>query len=188
MDIVVYLNNGQIRSFAQSDPAVVSELLADFQVGRLFSGSSMIFGSGASCSLVNAAAVSRIDIVAKQPLTVHSTIKDEARVIEDEQAFNLRAMAATKAFADGVAPGEAYQGYLTFQLAGGFVLRVELMRQLQHQAQFFTNLHRLFGGTVICFPHPRGGLVAINVANIVSVDAAPGFAEYPKGAFLVDAK
>jgi hypothetical protein len=186
MDIVVYLNNGQIRNFAQPDPAVVNGLLTDFQAGRLFSVPSMIFGSGASCALINAAAISRIDVIADQPLNVQSTIRDEARVIEDEQAFNLRAKAAAKAFADGVAPGEAYQGYLSFQLAGGFVVRIELMRQLQHQAQFFTNLHRLFGSSVICFPHPRGGVLAINVTNIVSVDAAPGFTEYPKGTFLVD--
>lgn len=186
MNIVVYLNNGQVRSFSQEDPALIQAMVAEVQPNRLFASSSLILGSGSACAVLHSAAVSRIDVVTDQPIAIQPTIKDSATVVESEEAFKLRSMAATKAFREGVAPGEAYQGYMRFELAGGHCLLIELQRILQQQAQFFTNLHRLFEGNAMVFPHPRGGAVILNVANIVSVDAAPGFAEYPKGTLLVE--
>lgn len=189
MDIVVYLKNGQVHNFSQGDPALAQATLAEIQPNRLFSASSsLILGSGASCMFLNSSAISRIDVITDQPIAIQPTIRDEATVMENEDAFRLRATAATKAFHDGVAPGEEYLGYMRFELAGGFHLMIELKRLLQQQLQFFTNLHRLFDGSAMCFQHPRGGAVILNVANLVSVEAAPGFAEYPKGAWQVEAR
>jgi hypothetical protein len=181
MEIIVYMANGQSHVFSQPDPGVARTVLADMQPGRLFGSSSIILGSGANCTFLKSAAVSRIDVMTDEPVPIAPTIRDAARVLENEEEFALRAKAAVKALGDGVAPGEAYQGYLRFELAGGHVLLIELERVLAQQVQFFTNLHRLFDGPAMMFPHPRGGGIFLNVANIVSVTASPGFAEYPKG-------
>lgn len=186
MEIVVYMANGQSHTFTQPDPALARAMLADMQPGRLFGSSSIIIGSGANCTLLKTSAVSRIDVVTDEAVPVAPTIRDEARVIENEDEFALRAKAAVKALGDGVAPGEAYQGYLRFELAGGHALLIELERVLAQQVQFFTNLHRLFDGQTMMFPHPRGGAVYLNVANMISVTASPGFAEYPKGTLLAE--
>ena len=186
MEIVAYMANGQSHAFSQQDPDAARTLLADMQPGRLFGTSSIILGSGTSCAFLKTAAVSRIHVLTDEPVAIAPTIRDSARVLESEEEFALRAKAATKALGDGVAPGEAYQGYLRFELTGGHFLLVELERVLAQQVQFFTNLHRLFDGQAMMFPHPRGGAVFLNVTNIVSVLASPGFAEYPKGTLLAE--
>lgn len=186
MEIFVYMANGQSHVFSQPDPEVARTVLADMQPARLFGSSSIILGSGANCTFLRTTAVSRIDVLTDAPITIAPTIRDAARVLENEEEFLLRAKAAVKALGDGVAPGEAYQGCFRFELAGGHVLLIELERLLAQQVQFFTNLHRLFDGQAIMFPHPRGGAVFLNVANIVSVTASPGFAEYPKGTLLAE--
>ncbi|TXG86361.1 MAG: hypothetical protein E6R10_10000 [Rhodocyclaceae bacterium] len=186
MEITVYLANGQSHAFSQPDQNVARMVLADLMPGRLFGSSSIIFGSGANCTLLKTTSVSRIDVLTDEPVSIAPTIRDSARVIESNDEFSLRAKAAVKALGDGVAPGQAYQGYLRFELTGGHSLLVELERVLAQQAQFFTNLHRLVEGPAIMFPHPRGGAIFLNVTNIVSVTASPGFAEYPKGTVLAE--
>ena len=186
MEIVVYMANGQSHVFSQPDQGVARAMLADMQPGRLFGSSSIILGSGPNCTFLKTASVSRIDVLTDEPLPIASTIRDSARVLESNEEFSLREMAAIKALGDGVAPGQAYQGYLRFELTGGHSLLVELERVLAQQAQFLTNLHRLVEGPAIMFPHPRGGAIFLNVTNIVSVTASPGFAEYPKGTLLAE--
>lgn len=188
MDIRVYLNNGEVRDFSQSDPALALSSLADIQANKLFSGNSLILGSGATCTLFRSSAVSRIDVIATDAVTIPATLGDEVTVIEDEEVFRVRSKAATSAFREGVAPGEQYVGYVSFELAGGHRVMAELQRRLQNQIQFFQNLNRLLEVPVMVFPHPRGGAVYLNVANIVALHTAPGFAEYPKGALLVEAQ
>lgn len=188
MEIHVYMSNGRIHVFAQPDVRKAQAMLAEMQLPRLFGGgSSLILGSGANCTILRPDAISRVDVLTDQPLAIQPTIRDSARVMDNEEMFNLRAKAAIKALGDGVAPGEAYQGYMRFESSGGHCLLIELERVLAQQSQFFANLHRLLDGQAIVFPHPKGGAVVLNVANIVSVSAAPGFAEYPKGTLLVDA-
>ena len=186
MDIRVYLNNGDILDFSQNDPALAQGLLAEVQAGKLFSGGSLILGSAATCTLLRPSSISRIDVLTPTPLSVPMTLHDGATLIEDEEAFRVRAKAAKTVFGDGVSPGEEYFGYFCFELAGGHRLLAELQRRLKEQIQFFTNMNRLLELPVMTFPHPRGGVVFINVANVVSLVTAPGFTDYPKGALLVE--
>lgn len=188
MDIRVYLNNGDILDFSQNDPSLQQGLLAEMQAGKLFSGSSLIMGSAATCTLLRSSSISRIDILTSTPLSVPTTLHDAVTVIEDEETFRVRAKAAKMAFGDGVSPGEDYFGYFCFELAGGHRLLAELQRRLKSQIQFFTNMNRLLELPVMAFPHPRGGAVFINVPNVVSLITAPGFTDYPKGALLVEAE
>jgi hypothetical protein len=186
MDIRVYLNNGDIRDFSQPDPVLEQATLAELNAAKLFASPSLILGSGATCTLLQPAAISRIDIVSTAPLQIPSTFNEQVQIIEDEEVFRLRSKAAAKAFREGIAPGEKYVGYLSFDLAGGHSLMLELQRVLKDQLQFFTNLNRILEIPLMSFPHPRGGAVFLNVRNVVSVVAAPGFAEYPKGALAVE--
>lgn len=186
MDIRIYLNNGDILDFSQPDPALAQATIADLQAGKLFAGRSLILGSGAACTLLQPSAISRIDFLTTIPVALPQTLNDNVVLIEDEEVFRLRAKAATTAFREGVAPGEQYVGYLRFELVGGHRLMLELERVLQNQIQFFTNLNRLLEVPVMAFPHPRGGAVFVNMANVSSLSSAPGFAEYPKGAWLVE--
>lgn len=188
MDIRVYLNNGDILEFSQADPALAQASIAEVHAAKLFSGQSLIFGSGAACTLVRPSSVSRIDLITTEPVSIPVTLGDEVTVIEDEEVFRLRAKAATSAFREGIAPGDQYIGYICFELAGGHRLMAELQRRLQHQIQFFQNLNRFLEMPVMVFPHPRGGAVYLNVANVVTLHTAPGFSEYPKGSFLVEAQ
>jgi hypothetical protein len=188
MDIRVYLNNGDILDFSQNDPALVQSTLAEMHTGKLFAGTSLILGCGAACTILQPSAISRIDLQMAEPPPVSYTLSDNVTLIEDEEVFRVRAKAATSAFREGVAPGEEYVGYLHFEMAGGHRLMFELQRVLRNQIQFFTNLNRLLQMPVMVFPHPRGGVVYVNVANVVSIGAAPGFAEYPKGTWLVEAR
>lgn len=188
MDIRVYLNNGEILEFSQTNPAQVQASLAEVHANKLFSGHSLIFGSGAACALVRPSSVSRIDLITTEPLPIPVTLGDEVTVIEDEEVFRVRSKAATSAFREGVAPGEQYDGYVCFELVGGHRVMAELQRRLQNQIQFFQNLNRFLEMPVMVFPHPRGGAVYLNVANVVTLHTAPGFSEYPKGSFLVEAQ
>ena len=188
MDIRVYLTNGDVLDFSQNDPALVQAILAEAHANKLFSGHSLILGCGAACTLLQPSAISRIDLLTTEPVSIPTTLGDEVTVIEDEEVFRVRSKAATSAFREGVAPGEQYVGYLCFELAGGQRVMAELQRRLQNQIQFFQNLNRLLEMPVMVFPHPRGGAVYLNVANVVSLHTAPGFAEYPKGALLVEAQ
>lgn len=186
MDIVVYLNNGQFRRYSQQDPALIDATIAGLQPNRVFASASVILGSGAACHFLKTSAISRIDVVTDRPF-VHQPTFQQATVIDSEEAFEVRATDAAKALAAGVAPGDEYLGYLRFELAGGHRLVIDIQRVLQQQVQFFSNLHRLYEGSVMLFPHPLGGAVILNVANIVSAEAVPGFAEYPKGTIFADA-
>lgn len=188
MEIRAYLTNGDVLDFAQNDPALEAATLAEMHAARLFSGTTLIFGSGASCTILQPSAVSRIDLVAELPAPIPGTFNDSNAIIGEEDIFRLRAKAATTAFRDGIAPGEKYDGYLSLELVGGHRLMVELQRVVQQQIQFFTNINRLFEAPVMIFPHPRGGAVFVNIRNVVSVSASPGFAEYPKGALLVESR
>lgn len=188
MDIRVYLNNGDILDFSQPDPALAQATLAELQAGKLFAGKSLILGSGAACTLLQPSAISRIDVITALPISFPQALGDTTVLIEDEEVFRLRAKAATTAFREGVAPGEQYTGYVRFDMLGGHRLMLALERMLQNQIQFFTNLNRLLEVPVMTFPHPHGGAVFVNMANVSSLTTAPGFAEYPKGAWLVESR
>jgi hypothetical protein len=187
MDIRVYLNNGDILDFSQLDSALVQATIAELQAGKLFAGNSLILGSGASCTLLPPSAISRIDVLTGLPVSFPQTLGSNTALIEDEEVFRLRAKAATTAFHEGVAPGEQFTGYVGFDMLGGHRLMLEVERVLQNQLQFFTNLHHLLEIPVMAFPHPRGGAIFVNVVNVSALSTAPGFAEYPKGTWLVEA-
>jgi hypothetical protein len=186
MEIRVYLNNGDILDFNQSDPALAQATLAELQGGRAFSGRSLILGSAAACTVLQPRAISRIDLVTSAPVTLPTTFNEGALVIEDEAVFQTRAKTATAAFKKGIAPGEQYTGHLAFGLAGGHQLLLELQFRLANQTQFFTNLNRLLEAPVMTFAHPRGGAVWLNVANVAALNATPGFSDYPKGTILAE--
>ena len=188
MEIRAYLNNGDVLDFSQNDPALEEATLAEVHTGRMFAGKTLILGSGATCTLLQPSAICRIDLITTAHVPMPTTLNDSNVIIEDEAVFRLRAKAATTAFREGIAPGEKYVGYLSFELAGGHKLMFELQRVLQNQIQFFMNINRMLETPVMVFPHPRGGAVFVNVHNVVSVNAAPGFAEYPKGTLLVESR
>ncbi len=91
MEITVYLANGQSHAFSQPDQNVARMVLADLMPGRLFGSSSIIFGSGANCTLLKTTSVSRIDVLTDEPVSIAPTIRDSARVIESNDEFSLRA-------------------------------------------------------------------------------------------------
>lgn len=188
MDIRVYLNSGDILDFSQPDPALAQATIVELQAGKLFAGKSLILGCAAACTLLQPAAISRIDVLTTLPVSFPQTLGSNTVLIEDEEVFRLRAKAATTAFREGVAPGEQYTGYVRFDMLGGHRLMLELERVLQNQIQFFTNLNRLLEIPVMAFPHPRGGAIFVNVANVSALSTAPGFTEYPKGAWLVESR
>jgi hypothetical protein len=83
--------------------------------GSSFSGTSLILGCGAACTILQPSAISRIDLQMAEPPPVSYTLSDNVTLIEDEEVFRVRAKAATSAFREGVAPGEEYVGYLHFE-------------------------------------------------------------------------
>lgn len=185
MEIRVYLNTGEILDFVQNDPQQIQILMAEVAGARLFSHKVLILGDGASCTLVRPSAISRVDVVTAESFQMPRTIDAVMTLIEDEETFRLRAKAATAAFREGVAPGEEYIGYMHFDMAGGHRVLIEIQRTLREQVQFFTNLNRIMDLPVLFFPHPRGGAVVVNVANVSAIGTAPGFTDYPKGALPV---
>lgn len=184
MDIRVYLSNGEILDYSQTDAAVEQETLADIQAGRLFVSTSLILGSGESCSIVQLAAVCRIDFITRTPVAAHRAFDASLTLIEDLEEFRRKAEDATKYHEAGVSPGENYAGYLSFELAGRHRLHVAFRTFIRDQLEFFTNLRRTFDNPTMWIEHPLGGVIWLNVHNILSISAAPGFSQYPKGTLL----
>ncbi len=108
MDIRVYLTNGDVLDFSQNDPALVQAILAEAHANKLFSGHSLILGCGAACTLLQPSAVSRIDLLTTEPVSIPTTLGDEVTVIEDEEVFRVRVRRRQlAAFREGVASPRA---------------------------------------------------------------------------------
>jgi hypothetical protein len=185
MELIVYLANGKQERYVQNDPAVVTQMLADLQFGRMFSSSTLVFGSASNCTLVHSQQICRIDLLTDKPVSMPEGLGTRT-LIEDEATFRTRALAATLAMQGGVQPGTDYLGYVCVELVGGHRLLMEVEQKLRDQTQLFTNLHRIIEHPVISIPHPRGGAVLVNSKNIVSLSLSPGITEYPKGSWLVE--
>ncbi len=185
MELIVYLANGKQERFVQNDPAIEALLLADLQVGRMFSNSTIVFGSASNCTLTHSQQICRIDLLTDKPVAMPEG-PGARTLIEDEAKFRTRALAATLAMQGGVQPGTDYLGYVCIELVGGHRVLMEVEQKLRDQTQLFTNLNRIIEQPVISIPHPRGGAVLVNSKNIISLSLAPGITEYPKGAWLVE--
>ena len=187
MDVKVYLSNGNILEFSQTDTAIEKEVVAEINAGRLFLGRSVILGGGETCTMLQFGAISRVDVLASVPLAVPLTLEGNLKLIESDEEYRQKAEQAKKFHHDGVAPGEEFEGCLQFDLAGKHRLQLSFQGVLRDQLQFFTNLRRVFEIPVMWFEHPGGGMIALNVQNILSISSAPGFSHYPKGTLLVKA-
>ena len=185
MDIRVYLSNGRILDYSQTDSDIEQGIVAEINAGRLFQGKSVILGSGESCTMLQVDSISRIDLVARIPLAVTRSLDGNITLIENNEEFLQQAAHSGKFSHDGVAPGEEFQGCLQFDLAGRHQLQFFVQMVLRDQLQFFSNLRRAFEIPTMWFEHPNGGLIALNVRNILSISSVPGFSQYPKGALLV---
>lgn len=185
MELIVYLANGKQERYVQNDPAIEAQMLADFQVGRIFSGNTIVFGSASRCTLAHSQQICRIDLLTDQPLQIPEG-PGTRTLIEDEATFHSRALAATLAMQNGVQPGADYLGYACIELLGGHRVLMELAHKLQNQTQLFTNINRVLEQPVISLPHPRGGAVLVNSRNIVTLGLSPGITEYPKGTWLIE--
>lgn len=185
MDIRVYLSNGSVLDYCQTDSDIEQGIVAEINAGRLFQGKSVILGSGESCTMVQVDSISRIDLITRIPLAVSRSIAGNITLIENNEEFLQQTAQAAKFSHDGVAPGEEFQGCLHFELAGHHRLQFSVQMVLRDQLQFFSNLRRAFEIPTMWFEHPNGGLIALNVRNILSISSVPGFSQYPKGALLV---
>jgi hypothetical protein len=185
MELIVYLTNGKQERYVQNDPAVVAQMLADFQVGRIFSSNTIVFGSASMCALTHSQQICRIDLLTDQPIPMPEG-PGTRTFIEDEATFRSRALQATLAMQGGVQPGTNYQGYVCIEMLGGHRVLMEVEQLLRDQTQLFTNLHRIIEHPVISIPHPLGGAILLNSKNIVSLSLSPGITEYPKGSWLVE--
>ena len=186
MKLKVYLSNGSILDFVLTDFSAEQDIVAEINEGRLFSGKSLIFGSRESCTMLQSVWISRIDIVSSAPLVVPRTLEGTMTPIENDDEFQKRAMQAKLQHREGVTPGEAFEGFLQFSLAGNHRLMLSIQGVLRDQLQFFTNLRRAFETPFMWFGHPAGGLIILNVANVLSISSVPGFSQYPRGSLLVD--
>lgn len=185
MELNVYLANGKQERFVQNDPAVEAQMLADLQFGRMFSNSTIVFGSASNCTLAHSQQICRIDLLTDKPVAMPEGLGTRT-LIEDEATFRSRALAATLAMQGGVQPGTDYLGYVCVELVGGHRVLMEVEQQLRDQTQLFTNLYRIIEQPVISIPHPRGGAVLVNAKNIITMSMSPGITGYPKGTWLVE--
>lgn len=186
MDIRVYLSNGGVLAYCQTDSDIEQGIVAEINAGRLFQGKSVILGSRESCTMVQTDSISRIDLITRIPLAVTQSIDGNITLIEDSVGSLQQAAKAGICGRNGVAPGEEFQGYLQFDLAGDHRLQFSVDMVLRDQLQFFSNLRRAFDIPTMWFRHPNGGMIALNVRNILSISSAPGFSQYPKGTLLVN--
>lgn len=183
MDIRVYLTSGSILDFSQQDASLAAQNAGEILPARIFAAKTLIIGNAAACNILQTSTISRIDILSATPIPLNEGI-GESTVIEDEEVFRLRAKAASAAFQEGAKAGETYEGYVAFELSGGHRLFMEFKRQLQQQFQMFSNLNRLFDLPVLAMPHPRGGAVLLNTANVTTISFHPGLSDYPKGSWI----
>ena len=185
MQVIAYLIDGQRLEFASSESAHEEDILKEASAGRLLLGKSLILGSGRSCTMLQTSAIARVDIVTDLPCSVPHSLDGRLEMIEDEQSFQQLVEKAKAAHGDGISPGEEFDAYLTFRMSGKHLAHFSLHGVLQDQLQFFTNLRRVFEIPSLWFEHPRGGAIAINVANLIGISSWPGFSQYPKGALLM---
>ena len=137
--------------------------------------------------MLQTSAVARLDIVSTLPFTVPHSLEGRLAMIEDERRFSQLVETAAATHGEGISPGEEFEAYLTFRMAGEHRAHFALHGVLQDQLQLFTNLRRVFDIPTLWFEHPRGGAIAINAANLIAISSWPGFAQYPKGALLLSA-
>lgn len=185
MDIKVYLSNGSALDYCQADSDIEQGIIAEINAGRLFQGKSVILGSRESCTMVQTDSISRIDMITGIPLAVTQSIDGNITLIENNVGSLQQVAKSGICGHDGVAPGEEFQGYLQFDLAGDHRLQFSVDMVLRDQLQFFSNLRRAFDIPTMWFRHPNGGMIVLNVRNILSISSVPGFSQYPKGTLLV---
>ncbi|WP_159098110.1 hypothetical protein [Parazoarcus communis] len=66
-------------------------------------------------------------------------------------------------------------------MAGSHRLLVNLEGELASQPDLFSKLNHIYDLPFYALPHPQGGLVVMNMRNIVALTYLPGLKEYPKG-------
>jgi len=102
MKLKVYLSNGSILDFVQTDFAAEQSMVAEINEGHLFSGKSLILGSGESCTMLQSGWVSRVDVISSTPLIIPRTLDGIVKLIENDDDFQRRAAQAKAEHCKGV--------------------------------------------------------------------------------------
>lgn len=185
MKIIVYLTNGQTLEFIPADAADEDAIVEEINGGRLFSGKSLILGSQRNCTMIQTSAIARIDMISEKKLSVPHSMDGRLTLIDDADEFQKLQKSVLEKHGRGISPGEEFDGCLSFNMTGNHSANFLFHGVLRDQLQFFSNLKRAFEIPTMWFAHPRGGVVAIHVPNVVALLSSPGFSQYPKGTLLV---
>ena len=143
MEIVVYMANGQSHVFA-AGPRCRASNARRHAAGRLFGSSSIILGSGPNCTFLKTASVSRIDVLTDEPLPIASTIRDSARVPKAMRSFRCVKWPPSRRWVTALPQDRRTRATFVSSDRRAFAAGRTRAGAFAQQAQFFTNLHRLF--------------------------------------------
>lgn len=184
MDMIVYLANGTIRRFVQSETEAAATL-ATFVPTRVYVNPTLIVGSGVSTTVLATREISRIDFRSQDPLPIPTgTGASQVTVLSGESEFRERRAALEAEGVQAVQVGTHYSGVINYEMVGGHMLYCHMEALLSNMANVFTTLQQVFSQPVLAFDLPGGGKVLVNPANLIGVNLYPGIEILPRGSVL----
>ncbi len=184
MDLIVYLANGSIRRFVQSETETAATL-ATFIPARAFASPTFILGSGMATTVLATREISRIDFRGSDTIPIPpgagaSTVS----LFSGESEYRERRQAMAEQGVGAIHVGETFKGLVSYEMVGGHMLHGEIQAQLNNMANVFTTLQQVFNQPVLAFELPGGGAVLVNPAKLVGVTLFPGIEILPRGSVL----
>ena len=190
LTIRIYLADGSVHSFAQTDGAIVNKLWQRADLGRLFVSGRMIVGSEHSKAVFVSTEIVRVDFIddSFQHWEFPGGYSDIVELSEDD--FRKRAHLDQPALMpkrEHFTPaGDLLVSFATIQLKGGHQLyvMVEIPVKLRAESQSFMQF--MLSKAAIHIRLKAGGVGILNLANLVAYAVYPGMAQIPNDAWLAE--
>jgi hypothetical protein len=184
MDLIVYLANGNVRRFVQSDTEAAATL-ATFIPARAFANPTFSIGSGLSTTVLATREISRIDFRGAEPVPIPpGSGASTVTILSGESEFRERRQAMVEQGVGAFHVGETFSGLVSYEMVGGHMLHGQIQAQLNNMANVFTTLQQVFNQPVLAFELPGGGAALVNPTNLIGVTLFPGIELLPRGSVL----
>jgi hypothetical protein len=190
LTIRLYLTDGSVHSFTQSDATINDKLLESIEPSRLFAHQRVVVGSEHSKSVFVASEILRVDFLhdSFECWRFPASYADIVEVSQEEFRKHARLdqpglMARRE---QPTPPGDLLVSFVRLHMRGGQPLFVmtEIAAKLPAESQSF--MHFMLSKGAIHMRLRGRGTGVVNLANLVGYTVYPGLAQIPSDSWLAE--
>jgi hypothetical protein len=178
MEIRIHTQGGSVETFFQDNPTLAARILERIQSTSVFAADIITIAGDYSLTTFLASRVNRIDLITKDLALwkYPADIMDVVELSEDEfrERSHLNDPARLERRRSPKKTGEFAVVFVEVEMTGGSRIFLAAEIAVALEAERLHRLHMLFSASAIHFRLRQGGIVFLNLKNLVRFTFHPG--------------